>query len=229
MEQSNQPQQKKSPIELAFNVLVVLLIAGAILQALQVSGLRDRVANLEAQLLAQAEADIAEQLGTNNDGWNTVIKSGLGGFEVTLPNGWGPIYNDLERDFIIMPGTRQPDLGVGKKVEVIESQGYGSDGPTLFAIWIVNKGEAELPQGDAEEFTFSNNKNPIKGTKYTYTYPEDRSEGIGYLRLQDDRRYEYVVPFGDKELHVYYNVYGSDPRNLVETVEEIVQRIVLAE
>lgn len=90
MEQSNQPQQKKSPIELAFNVLVVLLIAGAILQALQVSGLRDRVANLEAQLLAQAEADIAEQLGTNNDGWNTVIKSGLGGFEVTLPNGWGP-------------------------------------------------------------------------------------------------------------------------------------------
>lgn len=234
MEQSEQPQQKKSPIELAFNVVVVLLIAGAIAQVLQIRGLSDRVADLERQLLAQAEAEVAEQQGeTNGNGWGTVIKSGLGGFEVTLPDGWGPVVKDKESDTLAVISNKQPDLGWGKKVEVTEVDGFGTDAPIFFSIRLADAGTFAPPQGEGQEFTFSNNKNPIKGTRYTYVYPKDEllgDEGVGMgARLAGDRDYTYVVSAGDKELRVFYRIYGSDPRNLVETVEEIVQRIVLAE
>lgn len=232
MEQSEQPQQKKSPIELAFNVVVVLLIAGAIAQVLQIRGLSDRVADLERQLLAQAEAEVTEQLAADmhNNGWNTVIKSGRGGFELTLPDGWGPVVNDKESDFVIMMGMKQPTLATGNKVVVTETEGFGTDAPSLFSVILLNKSEAAPPlaQGAAEEFSIGKGEDEIKGTKYTYIYPKDELSGIGTQRFQGDRDYEYVLPVGDKELRVYYRVYGSDPRNFATTVDEIVQRIVLA-
>jgi hypothetical protein len=231
MEQPSQQQPKKSPLVLAFHMIVVLLILGAAAQVLQIRGLSDRVAELESRLVAQAEADLAARLADdrNDSGWNTTVKSGRGGFEVTLPDGWGPIINDTTGDFMVMMGKVQPTMVKGGKVEVKETQGFGTDSPSLFMIALGDASMFSQPQGEAQEFTFSNNKNPMKGTKYTYAYPKDITpDGLG-ARLAGDLDYTYIVPVGDKELRIHYSVYGSDPRNLVETVDEIVQRIVLLE
>lgn len=156
-------------------------------------------------------------------GWNTVVKSGSGGFELTLPDGWGPITRDLNSDYIILPGMLQPTVQKGKEVKVNDVEGHGSDSPSLFSVVLAKKDAVAAPRGEASEFRIGKAEGEIIGKKYVYTFPQDDLDGIGIVRFKGDRVYEYVLPFGDKELHVYYNVYGSDPRNLSVTVDEIVR------
>jgi hypothetical protein len=161
--------------------------------------------------------------------WSTVVKSGKGGFQVRLPDGWGPIVSDTGDDYLALAGNLQPTLSNTDGVAVQKTMGHGKDGRGIFSMTLLAKGQAGPPQGTAEDFAFGKGEDEIKGTKYTYIYPKDSLVGIGSLRLAGDRDYEYVLPAaGGKELHVYYSVYGSDPRNLVETVDSIVQTITLA-
>lgn len=174
----------------------------------------------------ESEKNTTEDM--TNTSWNTVVKSGSGGFELTLPDGWGPITRDLKSDFIVLPGTAQPTIQKGKDVQITDVEGYGTDSLSLFSAVMLQKGTAAAPQGEASEFVIGKAEDAITGQKYVYTFPKDEVIGIGHTRFQGDRDYEYVFPFGDKELHVYYHVYGSDPRNLSETVDEIVRTIILA-
>jgi hypothetical protein len=171
----------------------------------------------------------AQDLPTQMSGAElTVVKSGGGGFHMSFPGGWGPLVNVLDRDALYMGGTAQPVMAAGKKVEVIETQSYGTDSPSVFSAQLLDKGQAAPPQGTPTEFSIGKEPDMVVGKKYTYTYGEDTLAGIGHLRLEGDRDYEYVLPFNNKELHVYYSVYGSDPRNQVETVDEIVRTVIVA-
>src|SRR5690606_4822537 len=99
---------------------------------------------------------------------------------------------------------KQPEC----EVVVNEVKGYGSDGSSVFSMFLLDKGDAAPPVGELSEFAIGKGDDEIKGTKYSYIYTEDRLVGIGKLRPQGDRDYEYILLFGGKELHVYYCVYG---------------------
>jgi hypothetical protein len=61
-----------------------------------------------------------------------------------------------------------------------------------------------------------------------YEYQEDIEVGIGYLRLKGDRDYTYVFDLGNgRQLQVFYAVYGSEPRNNIELIDDVVQSIRL--
>lgn len=223
---NEQPTSKPPKIKLSLIVLVVvagLLVAANGWQVLQLQDLTDKQSALEARLADQQE----HPDDPNNTGWNTVITSGNGGFRVTLPDGWGPVLNDVNGDYLTLTGMTQPTIKIGEKVVVTDVEGHGGDGANLFTIVLLDKGGAAPPQGTAEEFIIKGDEE-LEGTKYTYIYPEDGFAGIGIPRFMGDRDYEYVIPVGDNELHVYYSVYGSDPRNLSETVDEIVRSLNLA-
>ncbi len=210
---------------------VVVSICLAVLTA-AVGWLVYRVETLPEKQEIAPVSNVQEQGETasddrNNNGWNTALTSGRGSFKVTLPDGWGPVINDKTSDLVVLPGTTQPTVKKGDKVAINEVSGYGTDSPSVFSMVVHAKGEVAQPRGSAEEFTVGKAEDMIKGTKYTFVYPSDDFEGIGYLRLQGDRSYQYVLPLGDKELHISYSVYGSDPRNLIATVDEIVRTITI--
>lgn len=205
-------------------VCVVILAATTAWLAYQLQTVADKQAALDAAVKDNEDTAADDP---NNSGWNTVVASGKNGFQVTLPDGWGPVVNDTESDYLVMPGMAQPTLAKGSKVVVTEAKGHGSDSASLFSMVLLAKGEAAPPQGTAEEFAVGKSDDILEGTKYTYIYPKDDLFGIGIQRFQGDRDYEYILPIGDKELHIYYSVYGSDPRNLAVTVDEIVRTVTV--
>lgn len=214
--------------------LAYVSTAAILLLAAAVGWLAYRVENLSADLF-MANSNLSayklqqERQQTNSTvDWSTVVKSGKGGFQVRLPGGWGPIVNDIEDDYLSLATNLQPTLSNLGKVKVEAVKGHTKDGRGIFSIALLAKDEALLPQGAAEPFNVGKAEDTIQGTKYTHIYAKDSTVGIGTLRLAGDRDYEYILPAPDsKELHVQYSVYGSDPRNLVETVDEIVRTIVL--
>jgi hypothetical protein len=122
----------------------------------------------------------------------------------------------------------QPTLGAGAVTRVINSDGYGTDSASVFMVMLTKDGTGQTPMGNSETFTIGKGEDALVGKKYSYIYPKDDLAGIGYLRSQNDRDYQYVFTTADgKKLEVLYSVYGSDPRNLVETVDAIVQSIVV--
>lgn len=147
---------------------------------------------------------------------------------MTVPDGWGPLIKDTESDFFLLGGMAQPTLGAGAKTEVRELKGFGSDGALLFAATLSKDGLGDMVQGTSQEFTIGKGDDALVGKKYSYVYPKDELEGIGYTRYQNDRQYRYIFTAKDgKKLDIMYNVYGSDPRNLSANVDAIVQSIVV--
>lgn len=211
-----------------FAVVCFLLLAGvAAWLGYVVYKMSDKQKALDSTVQGLVTERAAQEVTQDSDGWSTKVTSGKDGFAVVLPDGWGPIIKVTNGDVLVSAGMNQPELGKGKEVKVTETEGYGTDSPSLFSIMLVKKGEAAPVRGDASPIAVGKGEDAMNGTKYSYIYPKDDVVGIGTQRFQGDRDYEYVFPVGDKELHVSYSVYGSDPRNLVGTVDQIVQRITV--
>lgn len=210
-------QHKKDSFKVLV-VIVLVVLAGA------VGWLVYRTEDIAKQENNAAATDTKDDAGDTTDtvGY-TDVKSGSGGFQLRVPDGWGPLTNVMDSDFVILPGMEQPVVAAGAEVKVQEVQSYGTDSSSVFTAMLVKKGEAAEPRGEASEFTIGKGEDALVGKKYSYVFAKDELEGIGYTRFQGDRTYEYVFPFDDKEFRVYYSVYGSDPRNLSVTVDEIVQ------
>jgi hypothetical protein len=219
MSQKSTLQFSKDNFKLAVIAGLVALFAAIIWLVYRVETVADR-----QESATQTESS---ETTTNSEG-STIIKSGSGGFHVVVPDGWGPLVRPLDSDALFMGGTAQPDVGLGNKTLVQDMPSYGKDGPSVFVVVLLDKGGAAEPRGVASEFIIGKGDEALAGKKYTHTYAQDEFEGLGKLRLQGDRDYEYVFAVKDKELHVYYSVYGSDPRNLVETVDDIVRSITVA-
>lgn len=180
------------------------------------------------QCAANGQTFVKETPQDQNNGWNTPLVSGKDGFETILPDGFGPVINVKNDNALFVAGTRQPELKIGSPVKIENVDGYGTDAPGLFSIVLLEEA-TDTPRGSAESHTLVNGKeNPIDGKKYTYIYREDSLEGIGHQRFEGDRDYVYLFSLpGGKQLIVTYSVYGSDPRNNVETVEAIIDNIKL--
>lgn len=216
-----QPTRKTDTFKVTATVALALI-------AMAVAWLAYRVENLPAQPSsqpsAQTETRMTEKTPTNQ---STTVTSGKGGFTVTLPDGWGPGTKATAADLLIMSGTAQPSPGENSGVKVTEVANYGSDNPFVFSIVMLDKGGFAAPQGEATDFSVGKAEDELKGKKYVHTYLKDSETGVGKLRLAGDRDYEYVFTVGAKELRVFYSVYGSDPRNHIETVDDIVRSITV--
>lgn len=157
--------------------------------------------------------------------------SGKGAFALTFPADWGTVYKDTASDFFIISGHKQPE----GRTKIASVDGYGSDGGGVFSVYLQEDkdglGNTYFGHKNTKvtEYLLENAKeNPIKGKKYSYAYPSDEKAGIGYWRFQGDRDYEYVFDIpGPQHLRVTYSVYGEDPRNNLETVEQVINSIRL--
>lgn len=220
MNEQPQPQPKNK------NILAIVALVLAVLAIASAGQLRQRVQNLEDKIdKANKTSSDAASMSTNQP---TTLTSGRSGFTISVPNGWGPLTKDTGRDFFIIPGMQQPTLGAGAVTKVNNSDGYGSDSASVFMIMLSKDGLGDVPRGTAEEFIIGKGEDALVGKKYSYIYPKDDLAGIGYLRSQNDRDYYYTFTTADgRKLDVTYSVYGSDPRNLVATVDAIVQSIVV--
>lgn len=153
-------------------------------------------------------------------------ESGQKRFSITFPENWKGIYRVMDSDWFIVPGADQPADSTRTQPEIKDMASYGSDGPSVFSV-LIHDNFAD-PVGTATDYTLVNGKdNPITGKKYTYEYTEDTAEEMG-ARLKGDKEYTYVFDIGGgKELRVFYNVFVSDPRNLIQQVESIIDSIKL--
>jgi len=194
--------------------------------ALALWRLNGRVRELSNQVAAQHTAAVAVKQPGEATATRTIL-SGKKGFNITVPNGWGPLTKAQNSDLLILPGRIQPTVTTDQKAKITEG-GYGSDAPSLFIVLLSDAGMGDIPRGVSSEFTIGKGDDMLVGKKYSYTYPADEQVGIGYMRYQNDReyRYSFTTKHG-KHLDVLYNVYGSDPRNLVDSVDEIVHSIVV--
>jgi hypothetical protein len=221
MNQKPSLQFTKDNFKVVVIAALVVLAAAVIWLAYRV----ETVADKQADAAAKSQAD---ESAPEDSGGSTLVKSGSGGFHISIPDGWGPLARPLDSDALFMGGTTQPDVGLGNETVINDMASYGTDGPSVFAVLLLPKGGAAEPRGTASEFTIGKGDEALAGKKYTYVYTEDALEGLGRLRLQGDRDYDYVFSVGDKELRVYYSVFGSDPRNFIETVDDIVRSITVA-
>ncbi|HVU59235.1 MAG TPA: hypothetical protein VHC98_00110 [Candidatus Saccharimonadales bacterium] len=213
--------------------LFELLIIGLILGAAVFTGwyvwesgrIADELYGQAAKTATAADAAAATQ--TQNDGWNTTVTSGKGGFRITFPDGWTGIRRDTASDAFMIGGEAQPEIALGHR-PIITSSAFGSDGPTVLYVGIVS-GPFEAPQGTAADVTLENGKtDPIAGKKYVYEYPSDEVVGLGTQRVKGDRDYTYVFRLGsNRRLEVHYSVYASDPRNNSTVIDELVRTIRL--
>lgn len=160
--------------------------------------------------------------------FTTVVNSGKGSFDITIPDGWNLI-KDAQADYIVIPGDKQPVVQPGTKPVVATSDGYGSDGPSVFAVLVNDVFDLSLPQGTETAFAIGKADTLLEGKRYSYIYEEDQeSDGLGGGRLKGDRDYTYIFNLKDgRQLRAWYNVYGSDPTNNIATVEDVLRTIVI--
>lgn len=165
-----------------------------------------------------------ENLPTD-DGWSDPVASGKNAYTISFPNGWN-VSKDTNSDSFMISGETQPSMNAATPAK-ITTTAFGGDG--AFVLLATIQDQSEAPQGTASDFTLQNGKeHPIKGKKYAYEYTADTPYGIGSTRIKGDRDYTYVFNLGGgKELHVMYSVFASDPRNLINTIDEVVNTIKL--
>lgn len=225
-------------VEVAFISLVLIGICLAAFYAWRTGQNKESNINSFADCVAAGYPvmeSYPEQCAANGQTWSNPdqsiqpntqageVVSGQGKFTVIFPDDWVGILKVKDSDWFIIPGMDQPKGQPGKAITEIDS--YGSDSPVVFSLLAYNN-FAE-PEGEAEDFYMGKE---LKGKKYTKVYEKDQLVGIGYQRFRGDRDYEYVFDIGDGyELRASYSVYGSDPRNLSEDVDLLVQSIRLKE
>jgi hypothetical protein len=148
------------------------------------------------------------------------VTSGKGAFTIGIPRGWSPIVNAADGDQIMLNGDKQPTNDETKTVEVNTTEFYGHDGPVIFVVYVAEVVDMSLPRGDESSFTIGKGDDTLTGKRYAYLYPSDTEEGIG-ARLAGDRDYYYHFTLKDgRFLRASYHVYGTDPRNQVQTFEQ---------
>src|SRR5688572_7776369 len=117
-----------------FNIFVVislLVLAGA------VGWLAYRVENLpaESEKSTVSESESEDETPSNPQyiSWDTTVTAGGGTFAITFPGGWGPLLKAPE-GIMLIGGTKQPEVAADKKVVITETEGFGSDSPSVFSI-----------------------------------------------------------------------------------------------
>ncbi len=228
-------------MEVAFIIIILLALVGAGFYAWKLG--RDKQAGINsfAECVAAGNPvmeSYPEQCMANGRTWSnpdqvlnqpeqaSATVSGQGGLSVVFPSDWTGIRRIMDSDWFIIPGTDQPrQLGL-ISAGISDSESYGGGGASVFSI-LIHDNFAE-PIGVAADYTLVNGKdNPIAGKKYTHEYTEDTEEGLG-ARLKGDREYTYVFDIGDgKQLRIFYNVFVSDPRNLIDQAEAVIDSIKL--
>lgn len=151
------------------------------------------------------------------------VESGNGLLSVVFPDGWSILRTTQGDDFaLVTPHQTQPDILPGSPAKITDITNLAGDSPRVFVIVVGDNFAA--PLGTASDFTIGKDES-LNGKKYSYEYPADTEPGLG-ARLSGDRAYEYVFALdGGKELHIYYNVFGADPRNQIETIDQVVSSI----
>lgn len=162
-----------------------------------------------------------------NNGFNHTEESGQKAFSMIIPDGWN-IIKPLDQDSFYVMGTSQPEFMIGSLPEIEEAESFGTDAPSVFSVVVVPSYDESYIQGESEEFSIGKAEEELKGKKYSYIFEEDELEGIGYQRFKGDRNYTYLLNLPDGRFIIAtYAVYGSDPRNNVETIEEVIGSIRL--
>lgn len=151
------------------------------------------------------------------------IESGNGLLSVVFPDGWSILRTTDGDDFaLVTPRQTQPDTQPGTPAKITDVATLAGDSPRVFVIAVGDNFAA--PLGTASDFSIGKH-DTLNGKKYSYEYPADTEPGLG-ARLSGDRAYEYVFALsGGKELHIYYDVFGVDPRNQIETIDQVVSSI----
>lgn len=162
-----------------------------------------------------------------SNGFEHIEESGQKAFSMIIPDGWSVI-KPLDQDSFYMMGTAQPEIAVGTAPKIEETESFGTDASSVFSVTLLPSYDESFIQGTPEDFSVGKAEDELKGKKYTYIFESDELEGIGYQRFKGDRNYTYVLNLPDgKVIIASYAVYGSDPRNLVETIDEVIGSIRL--
>lgn len=225
-------------VEVAFIVLVLLGISLVAFYAWRTGQNKESKINSFADCVAAGYPvmeSYPEQCHANGQTWSNPdqsiqpdvqageVVSGQGRFTITFPSDWAGILKVKDSDWFLISGMEQPKGQPGNAITEVDS--YGSDSPLVFSA-LIHDNFAE-PEGEVEDFYIGKE---LRGKKYTKVYESDQLVGIGYQRFRGDRDYEYAFDLGDgNELRVFYSVYGSDPRNLSEDVDRLVEGIRLKE
>lgn len=207
------------------NILLIIGVVTSILAG-SVAWLGYQVNTLSKKVDSQTTDNSAKDSTPEQAVTYKTIESGMGAFTINVPSGWGPLIKTTKDDTFYIGSMTQPTVAGGAETKIIEMEALGGDGPSLFVAMLSDEGTGDPLRGVAEDFELG--KTGIVGKKYSYIYPKDDVIGIGTLRTQNDRDYHYVFTTpGGKKLDILYHVYGSDPRNQVAVVDDIVRSIVI--
>lgn len=209
-------QQGFSAIEALLIVVIIGIIGGTGYYIYQQTRGDDQPAQSSG-----VSPDKQEDLG---DG-RIEVTSGQNGFTAIFPEYWGELIKPSDGDQLIKSGESQPDVDAGNTLKVVTTEGYGSDSPTVLVMYY---GEAEVapaePGSMVSDFTIKGKGDipAIQGKKYSYEYTADTARGLGE-RSKGDKSYLYLFKHNGKNIFITYNVYASDPANLIDEVDDIVQ------
>jgi len=203
-------------------LLVVAGIAGLAWYVRQKSIETSRDLQDISQSIKGIETRIVDHIENPNP--NQVI-SGFGLYSIEFPDGWGEILRTTDSDLMLIRGTEQPVKKEGATPIVKDISGDGLVEPYVFAVQFY--GNLVEPEGATiSDFSIGKGAEKIIGKKFTNTYNE-ATDG----RAEGDIDYQYRLPVrnGDSEgeLIVFYHVYGSDPIDQVNLVDDIVRSISL--
>ena len=154
------------------------------------------------------------------------ITSGKELYDITFPDGWSGIQRTLDSDLIIIPGQKQPEVKKDQLPEIKNVAGYGKNEPFVFRVQVY--GNLVAPEAaEVTNFAIGKDDNSIIGKKYTTVYDADTKDSLGVTRIKGDRDYQYRFPIKEPydQLVIDYKVYGSDPKNNIETLEQIIKSI----
>ncbi len=155
----------------------------------------------------------------------STVTSGKELFDVTFPDGWSGILRAKDSDLIIIPGQKQPETKKGELPTIENIDGYTKDEPYVLRIQVF--GSLIDATGDVENFAIGRDDESVVGKKYTYVYDTDAKDSHGVTRIKGDRDYEYRFPLKNSsgQLVIEYKIYGSDPKNNIDTVEQVIKSI----
>lgn len=157
-------------------------------------------------------------------GWSRRYTSADNAFTVAFPDGW-QVVRVTDSGAFHISGKTQPTVTLGTPAVVTDIENYGTDSPGVLSI-VVSDNFA--PAEGAPTDIAIGKDDQRTGKKYRFEYTEETLVGIGIPRLKGDLDYTYVFPLEDgKELRVFYSVYGSDPRNQVETIDQLVEQLII--
>lgn len=162
-----------------------------------------------------------DQLDSNNSQQGTRVVSGKRGFSMVVPDGMALI-RDKSSDNFVLQGQKQFTRTPGVPALITDVEVYGTDSPSVLAVFIPGAYGVAPPEGDEESIVLGG----LSGSKFTKRYTEDTERGMGQ-RDAGDIAYEYRLTFENgTELAVWYNIYADiDATDNVAVVEAMLASI----